>query len=61
MNTLPATVLSMADESHPALRLIKLKVGGSSILSRVTRRSAERLELAPGQAVYVQIKAVALV
>ena len=61
MNTLPAAVVSMRDEQHPALRMVKLSVGGSTILARVTRRSAELLELAPGQHVYVQIKAVALI
>ncbi len=59
-NTLPAKVLSLGDDSHPALRLVKLEVSGSSVLARVTRRSAEQLALAPEQSVYVQIKAVAL-
>ncbi len=59
-NTLPATILSLGDDSHPALRLVKLEVSGSPVLARVTRRSAEELALAPGQSVYVQIKAVAL-
>ncbi|WP_462322428.1 molybdenum ABC transporter ATP-binding protein [Halochromatium sp.] len=59
-NTLPAKVLSLGDDSHPALRLVKLEVSGSPVLARVTRRSAERLALAPGQSVYAQIKAVAL-
>jgi molybdate transport system ATP-binding protein len=59
-NTLPATILSLGDDSHPALRLVKLEVSGSPVLARVTRRSAEALALAPEQSVYVQIKAVAL-
>jgi molybdate transport system ATP-binding protein len=59
-NTLPAKILSMGGDSHPALRLVKLEVSGSPVLARVTRRSAEQLGLAPGQVVFVQIKAVAL-
>ena len=59
-NTLPAKILSLGDDSHPALRLVKLEVSGSSMLARLTRRSAEELALAPEQSVYVQIKAVAL-
>ncbi|MFP4061413.1 MAG: molybdenum ABC transporter ATP-binding protein [Halochromatium sp.] len=59
-NTLPAKVLSLGDDSHPALRLVKLEISGSPVLARVTRRSAEQLGLAPAQSVYAQIKAVAL-
>lgn len=60
LNTLPATILSIGNEQHPALCLVKLEVSGSPILARVTRRSAEQLALAPDQRVYAQIKAVAL-
>jgi len=59
-NTLPATVLSLGDDSHPALCLVKLELSGWPVLARVTRRSAEQLGLAAGQRVYAQIKAVAL-
>ncbi len=61
LNTLPATVLEIGAEGHPALALVKLDVGGSSLLARLTRRSAAALELQPGMEVWVQIKAVALV
>jgi molybdate transport system ATP-binding protein len=60
LNTLPARVVSMGDDSHPALTLVKLVVDGSAVLARVTRRSAEQLDLAPDLAVWIQIKAVAL-
>ncbi|MBK5941765.1 molybdenum ABC transporter ATP-binding protein [Halochromatium roseum] len=59
-NTLPATILSLGDDSHPALLLVKLEISGSPVLARVTRRSADQLDLAPRQLVYAQIKAVAL-
>ncbi|MDZ4057119.1 MAG: TOBE domain-containing protein, partial [Polynucleobacter sp.] len=40
----------------------RLQVGtSSSLLARLTRRSADALGLAPGQAVWAQIKAVALI
>jgi molybdate transport system ATP-binding protein len=60
LNTLPAMVASLGDDSHPALRLVKLEVGAVPVLARVTRRSAEQLGLAPGKPVFIQIKAVAL-
>jgi molybdate transport system ATP-binding protein len=42
-------------------RCCSLHVGNTPLLARLTRHSARRLELAPGQQVWVQIKAVALV
>ncbi len=61
MNLLPATITTHAAEDHPALALLQLHVGNTPLLARLTRHSARRLELAPGQQVWVQIKAVALV
>ena len=60
-NCLSATVGEMADDSHPALSLTRLTLGASPLLARLTRRSAAELGLAPGKAVWVQIKAVALI
>ena len=61
LNTLPAVVVDRVDDAHPALTLVKLRVGDSPLLARLTRRSAHALELAPGLLVYAQIKAVALI
>jgi molybdate transport system ATP-binding protein len=61
LNTLPAVVVDSVEDAHPALTLVKLRVGESPMLARLTRRSAHALEIAPGQLLYVQIKAVALV
>ncbi len=61
MNLLPATVLAHTGEDHPSAVLLQLRIGGTTLLARLTRRSAQRLDLAPGREVWVQIKAVALV
>jgi molybdate transport system ATP-binding protein len=61
LNTLPAVVVDSIGDAHPALTLVKLRVGDSSLLARVTRRSAHTLAIAPGQSLHVQIKAVALI
>jgi molybdate transport system ATP-binding protein len=61
LNVLPATVEALADDTHPALALVRLDAGGAPLVARITRRSAARLELRPGQEVWAQIKAVALV
>jgi molybdate transport system ATP-binding protein len=61
LNTLPAAVVEVANDAHPALSLVRLNLGGSPLVARLTRRSAHALSLAPGQLLYAQIKAVALV
>ena len=60
-NCLPATIDQLADDSHPALSLLRLTMGPSALLARLTRRSAVGLGLTPGMSVWVQIKAVALI
>lgn len=61
VNTLPATVAELGDDAHPALCLVRLDVGGSPLLARLTRRSSANLALAVGKKVWVQIKSVALI
>ncbi|MBI5330203.1 MAG: molybdenum ABC transporter ATP-binding protein [Betaproteobacteria bacterium] len=61
LNTLPCVVEQIADDTHPALALVRLKAGPSPLVARVTRRSAHALNLQPGLLLYAQIKAVALV
>jgi molybdate transport system ATP-binding protein len=61
MNLLPATVAAHAGEDHPSAVLVQLRIGATTLLARLTRRSAQRLDLAPGREVWVQIKAVALI
>jgi len=60
-NQLQGTVQSLADDVHPANVLALVSVGGVLLMSRLTRRSAERLALAPGQQVWAQVKAVVVV
>ena len=61
LNLLPATVIALAGEDHPSAVLVQLRAGATTLLARLTRRSAQRLDLVPGRAVWVQIKAVALI
>jgi molybdate transport system ATP-binding protein len=61
INTLPADVVEIANENHPAIALVKLSVGTSAVVARLTRRSAAGLDLRPGAKVFAQIKAVALI
>jgi len=60
-NCLPATIEEMAPDYHPALALLRLRAQASPLLARLTQRAATELRLVPGMAVWVQIKAVALI
>lgn len=60
-NILPGVVEELADDAHPAQALVRLNMGGAPLVARLTRRSAHDLGLSPGQIIYAQIKAVALI
>ena len=68
-NQLPAVVDAIADDTHPALAMVRVRLGdgtangaadGPPLLARVTRRSVDKLALAPGRRVWAQVKTVAL-
>jgi molybdate transport system ATP-binding protein len=40
--------------------MVRLRVGEAVLLSRITRRSVARLEIAAGSRVFAQVKGVAL-
>ena len=61
LNTLPARVVDIVGEDHPALALVRLDIGPSPLIARLTRRSAAALDLRASMEVWVQIKAVALI
>ena len=61
LNIIPAEVMEIGDDTHPAQALVKLKLVASPVLARLTRRSVESLGLVPGGKAYAQIKAVALI
>lgn len=64
LNVLGATVIDVVDDS-PGQVLVGLQLGLGPqpvrLLSRISRLSARRLGIAPGQAVFAQIKGVAMV
>jgi molybdate transport system ATP-binding protein len=59
-NTLRGVVHAVVPDRHPAVALALVTVGGVSLMARLTHRSADRLRLAPGVPVWVQVKSVAL-
>jgi len=60
-NLLPATVDAIAADAHPSQALVRVACGGTMLLSRITARAVDALGLVPGQAVWAQVKSVALV
>ncbi|HRL99108.1 MAG TPA: molybdenum ABC transporter ATP-binding protein [Acidovorax sp.] len=60
LNILPATVAALSEDS-PGQLMVALDAGPTRLLARVTQRSAAALALAPGQAVFAQVKGIAIV
>ncbi|GAB6043993.1 molybdenum ABC transporter ATP-binding protein [Endothiovibrio diazotrophicus] len=61
LNVIEGVVTETAESAHPAVRLVRVEVGPTPLVARLTARSAEHLALAPGKRVWVQIKSVAVV
>lgn len=61
LNRLPAEVIEIAPDHDKAMTLVRLKVGAIVAIARITRRSAESLQLSVGDHVWAQIKSAAVV
>jgi molybdate transport system ATP-binding protein len=59
-NQLRGTIEAIANDDHPALALVRVRVGTAPVVARLTRRSAHALDLAVGMPVWAQVKTVAL-
>ncbi|MEO0428603.1 MAG: molybdenum ABC transporter ATP-binding protein [Pseudomonadota bacterium] len=59
LNILPARVTSVRPGNGPGV-MVRLDAAGDSLLARITKRSAERLALAPGVSCYAIAKAVSV-
>jgi molybdate transport system ATP-binding protein len=58
-NVLAGTVVGLGDEEGPSLD-VQLEVGGTPLIARITRKSAQQLALRPGLQVYALIKSVSI-
>jgi molybdate transport system ATP-binding protein len=61
LNLLPGRVDAMADDEHAGLALVRVRIGPSALVARLTKRSAAILDLTPGKEIWVQVKSVALI
>lgn len=59
INIFPATIVEL-DPSHECHVNVRLEAGEAHLLSRVSHLSLERLELAVGKQIFVQVKGIAL-
>ena len=60
LNVLSGEIAELAEAQGEQV-VVRIGVGHTSLLSRITRKSADRLALAPGANVFAQIKGVAVV
>jgi molybdate transport system ATP-binding protein len=60
-NVLRCTIRAIASAGHPSQVTVQLACGESLLLARITARAAHLLGLAVGEAVWAQVKSVALV
>ena len=59
-NILPVQITALSPDS-PGQVMVQLDSAGTPLLARVTARSADALKLAVGQAVFAQVKGVAII
>jgi molybdate transport system ATP-binding protein len=60
-NIMPATIEELGEDKHPALMLVRIRIGTSPLLVRLTRLSADSLQLESGKKVWAQVKSVAII
>lgn len=60
LNRLPVTVVSEMGADNAAHVLVRLDAAGTPLLARITRYSRDQLKVHPGQQLWAQIKAVAV-
>jgi len=60
-NQLRGSIQSITPDAHPSQVMVVLKCGAEEVLARVTKRAVDELDLQVGQALWAQVKSVALV
>jgi molybdate transport system ATP-binding protein len=60
LNVFPARVVELADATVPGQVLVRLDVGGTPIIARISGRSRHELRIEPGGSVWAQVKSVAV-
>jgi molybdate transport system ATP-binding protein len=61
LNVLSGKIVEIINDQVPAMLLVRLKVGESYLLARLTQKSSQKLALTSGKSVWIQIKSAAIV
>jgi molybdate transport system ATP-binding protein len=61
LNVLSGRIEEITNDEDPAMSLVRLKVGGNYLLARLTLKSLQKLDLAMGKSIWIQIKSAAIV
>jgi molybdate transport system ATP-binding protein len=61
LNVLSGRIVEITNDEDPAMSLVRLKVGGNYLLARLTLKSLQKLDLAMGKSIWIQIKSAAIV
>ena len=59
-NVLDGRIDAVAVDDHPSSALVRVRIGGSPLIARLTRRAVSELGIAPGEQVWVQVKSAAI-
>lgn len=59
-NVLPGTVETIGPDEHPGLAIVRIHLGETKLLARLTKRAVAELNLATDQDIWIQVKAVSL-
>jgi molybdate transport system ATP-binding protein len=59
-NVVRGQVEAIGGDEHPGLALVRVRVGESVLLARLTKRATASLGVIPGQVLWIQVKSVAL-
>lgn len=59
-NVMLGKVDAIGEDEHPGLAIVRVRIGESRILARLTKRAVAELDLAPDREVWVQVKSVAI-
>ena len=59
LNILPVQIIALREGSGPGV-VAQMQCGDDRLLARITRRSADALDLAPGKSVFAVIKSVSV-
>ncbi|MGD0959235.1 MAG: molybdenum ABC transporter ATP-binding protein [Methylomonas sp.] len=60
-NILHGRVEAIADDEHPGLALMRVKIGETALLAGLTKRAAAELKITLGRDVWVMVKSVGLI